>query len=37
MEPMSYFLFKTEPDVYSFDDFLRDKETIGMASPTLPR
>jgi predicted RNA-binding protein with PUA-like domain len=24
---MSYFLFKTEPDVYSFDDFLRDKET----------
>jgi len=28
MNPMSYFLFKTEPDVYSFDDFLRDKETI---------
>ena len=25
---MSYFLFKTEPDVYSFDDFLRYKETI---------
>jgi predicted RNA-binding protein with PUA-like domain len=25
---MPYFLFKTEPDVYSFDDFLRDKETI---------
>jgi len=25
---MSYFLFKTEPDVYSFDDFLRDQETI---------
>jgi len=25
---MSYFLFKTEPDVYSFVDFLRDKETI---------
>jgi predicted RNA-binding protein with PUA-like domain len=25
---MQYFLFKTEPDVYSFDDFLRDKETI---------
>lgn len=24
----SYFLFKTEPDVYSFDDFLRDKETV---------
>jgi len=28
MERMAYFLFKTEPDVYSFDDFLRDKETI---------
>jgi predicted RNA-binding protein with PUA-like domain len=25
---MTYFLFKTEPDVYSFDDFLRDRETI---------
>jgi predicted RNA-binding protein with PUA-like domain len=25
---MSYFLFKTEPDVYSFDDFVRDQETI---------
>ena len=25
---MNYFLFKTEPDVYSFDDFLRDKETL---------
>ena len=25
---MAYFLFKTEPDVYSFDDFLRDQETI---------
>jgi predicted RNA-binding protein with PUA-like domain len=25
---MQYFLFKTEPDVYSFDDFLRDQETI---------
>jgi len=24
---MPYFLFKTEPDVYSFDDFLRDKES----------
>jgi predicted RNA-binding protein with PUA-like domain len=33
---MSYFLFKTEPDVYSFDDFLRDKETIwdGVTNPT---
>jgi predicted RNA-binding protein with PUA-like domain len=28
MERMAYFLFKTEPEVYSFDDFLRDKETI---------
>jgi hypothetical protein len=25
---MAYFLFKTEPDVYSFDDSLRDKETV---------
>src|ERR1700679_3554217 len=33
---MSYFLFKTEPDVYSFDNFLRDKETIwdGVTNPT---
>jgi predicted RNA-binding protein with PUA-like domain len=33
---MAYFLFKTEPDVYSFDDFLRDGETIwdGVANPT---
>jgi len=32
---MAYFLFKTEPDVYSFDDFLRDQETIwdGVANP----
>jgi predicted RNA-binding protein with PUA-like domain len=31
-----YFLFKTEPDVYSFDDFLRDQETIwdGVTNPT---
>src|SRR5580700_6450770 len=36
MEGMPYFLFKTEPDVYSFDDFLRDKETIwdGVTNPT---
>lgn len=36
MEPMDYFLFKTEPDVYSFDDFLRDKETVwdGVTNPT---
>jgi predicted RNA-binding protein with PUA-like domain len=33
---MAYFLFKTEPDVYSFDDFLRDQETVwdNVANPT---
>ena len=33
---MAYFLFKSEPNVYSFDDFLRDKETIwdGVTNPT---
>jgi predicted RNA-binding protein with PUA-like domain len=33
---MAYFLFKTEPNVYSFDDFLRDQETVwdGVANPT---
>ena len=33
---MTYFLFKTEPDKYSFDDFLRDGETIwdGVTNPT---
>ncbi|MDR3793751.1 MAG: EVE domain-containing protein [Terracidiphilus sp.] len=33
---MAYFLFKTEPDVYSFDDFLCEKETVwdGVANPT---
>ena len=33
---MSYFLFKTEPDKYSFDDFLHDKETVwdGVTNPT---
>jgi len=33
---MAYFLFKTEPDVYSFDDFLRDRETVwdGVTNPT---
>lgn len=33
---MAYFLFKTEPDVYSFEDFLRDKETVwdGVTNPT---
>jgi len=32
---MACFLFKTEPDAYSFDDFLRDKETIwdGVTNP----
>ena len=36
MYRMSYFLFKTEPDVYSFDDFLGDKETVwdGVNNPT---
>ncbi len=31
-----YFLFKTEPTVYSFDDLLRDKETVwdGVTNPT---
>ena len=31
-----YFLFKSEPQVYSFDDFLRDRETTwdGVANPT---
>src|ERR1035437_6265646 len=34
--PMMSFLFKTEPDVYSFDDFLRDQETIwdNVTNPT---
>ena len=36
MERMSYFLFKSEPDVYSFDDLLRDRETVwdGVTNPT---
>jgi predicted RNA-binding protein with PUA-like domain len=36
MDAMSYYLFKTEPDAYSFDDFLRDKETVwdGVTNPT---
>jgi predicted RNA-binding protein with PUA-like domain len=36
MVRMSHFLFKTEPDAYSFDDFLRDKETNwdGVTNPT---
>jgi predicted RNA-binding protein with PUA-like domain len=33
---MPCFLFKTEPDVYSFDDFQRDKQTTwdGVTNPT---
>lgn len=33
---MSSFLFKSEPDVYSFDDLVRDGETIwdGVTNPT---
>ena len=33
---MSYYLFKSEPGVYSFDDFLRDGETVwdGVTNPT---
>jgi predicted RNA-binding protein with PUA-like domain len=36
MKAMSYFLFKTEPEAYSFDDFLRDGETNwdGVTNPT---
>jgi len=32
----AFFLFKTEPGAYSFDDFLRDKETNwdGVSNPT---
>lgn len=32
---MAYFLFKTEPNAYSFDDFLRDRETNwdGVTNP----
>lgn len=33
---MDHFLFKSESGVYSFDDFLRDKETVwdGVTNPT---
>jgi predicted RNA-binding protein with PUA-like domain len=33
---MTYFLFKSEPGVYSFDDLLRDGETVwdGVTNPT---
>jgi predicted RNA-binding protein with PUA-like domain len=39
MNAMAYFLFKTEPEAYSFDDFLRDKETVwdGVTNPTAVR
>ena len=32
---MSYFLFKSEPEVYSFDDLVRDQETVwdGVTNP----
>lgn len=32
---MTYYLFKTEPGAYSFDDFVRDQETIwdGVTNP----
>ncbi len=32
---MTHFLFKSEPDAYSFDDFLRDGETVwdGVTAP----
>ena len=32
---MTYFLFKSEPSVYSFDDLLRDGETVwdGVTAP----
>jgi predicted RNA-binding protein with PUA-like domain len=33
---MSYYLFKSEPSVYSFDDLVRDGETVwdGVTNPT---
>ena len=33
---MSYYLFKSEPGVYSFDDLVRDGETVwdGVTNPT---
>ena len=32
---MTYYLFKSEPSVYSFDDFVRDGETVwdGVTNP----
>jgi predicted RNA-binding protein with PUA-like domain len=39
MVGMSYYLFKTEPESYSFDDFLSDKETVwdGVKNPVALR
>ena len=36
LSSMSYFLFKSEPDVYSYDDLVRDNETVwdGVSNPT---
>src|SRR3954453_23332186 len=35
MIAVPFFLFKTEPEAYSFEDFLRDKETVwdGVSNP----
>jgi predicted RNA-binding protein with PUA-like domain len=35
MDAMAYFLFKSEPGVYSFDDLVRDGETVwdGVTAP----
>ena len=35
MVGMAYFLFKSEPGVYSFDDLVRDQETVwdGVTAP----
>lgn len=32
---MTYYLFKSEPEAYSFDDFLRDQQTVwdGVTAP----
>src|ERR1700761_7501332 len=36
MNRMAYFLFKSEPGVYSFADLVRDQETVwdGVTNPT---
>ena len=31
MNRTSYFLYKTEPNVYYYDDLLRDRETVWVA------